>query len=261
MGTTTRLLLEKLVAGASTKANLISYWNSNAELLDMMAARAGLPGDSDDLAIDIATPSGAGDITKSVSIGPYLDLTAAYKNNDAFICWNARHSGSTATWNVFAPVYDDGYGFLLWGSMDTYLGIYSRYWNGISDGVAFPGAFDLRFKFSYDGNFWAAADVSALTFTDRTPAFVGDAIAAIRKIQATKKGEIDHATLPEFAVVPYQDAKGEWWPGRSLGDMVSVLTVAIQQLAVNYDAAIAERDSKIEELSKRIDALAAKLPA
>jgi hypothetical protein len=54
---------------------------------------------------------------------------------------------------------------------------------------------------------------------------------------------------------------GEWWPGRSLGDMVSVLTVAIQQLAASYDAAIAERDGKIEALSQRIDELAAKLQA
>jgi hypothetical protein len=115
------------------------------------------------------------------------------------------------------------------------------------------------FEVTGAGNLYALGDISGQSFTDRTLAFTGNALAAIEKIKATKKGEIDHASLPEFAVMPYQDAKGDWWPGRSLGDMVSVLTVAIQQLAASYDAAISERDSKIEELSKRIDSLAAKI--
>jgi hypothetical protein len=47
------------------------------------------------------------------------------------------------------------------------------------------------------GDIYASGDVSALTFTDRTPHFEGDALAEILKISGIK-GEIDHSTLPEF---------------------------------------------------------------
>ena len=71
------------------------------------------------------------------------------------------------------------------------------------------------------GDLYAAGDVSALTFTDRTPFFKGDAIEKIKKILPDANGNIDHSTLPEEAVS---------MKGRDIGAMVSILTVAIQQL-------------------------------
>ena len=50
---------------------------------------------------------------------------------------------------------------------------------------------------------YATGDVSALTFTDRTPIFEGDALVEINRIQG-KDGEIDHSTLPEFVKVERQ---------------------------------------------------------
>jgi len=47
-------------------------------------------------------------------------------------------------------------------------------------------------------NIYTAGNCSALTFTDRTPDFEGDALAALKPITG-KDGEVDHTTLPEFA--------------------------------------------------------------
>lgn len=102
---------------------------------------------------------------------------------------------------------------------------------------------------------YASGNVSALTFTDRTEAFQGSALSDIEKIKTTGKGDLDHATLPEFAVMPYQDESGEWWPGRSLGAMISILVKATQERSAQYAAAIADRDAKIEKLESRIAAL------
>jgi hypothetical protein len=90
------------------------------------------------------------------------------------------------------------------------------------------------------GDAYFTADVSALTFTDRTSFFEGDALAAILAIRGKAgkdKGLIDHATLPEFArrslITKSLDDNGEEIvteePGRDLGAMLSILTKAIQQ--------------------------------
>lgn len=68
---------------------------------------------------------------------------------------------------------------------------------------------------------YANGNVSAASFTDRTPFFEGDAIEAVRNIKGVD-GELDHTTLPEFVVVDSEY--------RDVGAMVSVLTVAVQQL-------------------------------
>jgi hypothetical protein len=85
------------------------------------------------------------------------------------------------------------------------------------------------------GNAWFVADVSALTFTDRTLFYEGDALNEIKKIKGDGKGNIDHDTLPAFVrrEVRKQDMNKspEIVPSRDLGGMVSMLTVAVQQLA------------------------------
>jgi len=86
---------------------------------------------------------------------------------------------------------------------------------------------------------------SALSFTDRTPFFQGDAVAEIKKIKGVN-GEIDHSTLPSFARVVREVptnttdtmSKGltEEVVERDLGAMISVLTVAVQQLTSRIEA-------------------------
>jgi hypothetical protein len=77
------------------------------------------------------------------------------------------------------------------------------------------------------GNAWFANNVSALSFTDRTPGYEGDALKELARVRA-RNGEIDHATLPAFAV--HENG------GRDLGAMISMLTVAVQQLTAKVDA-------------------------
>lgn len=105
------------------------------------------------------------------------------------------------------------------------------------------------------GNVWMVANCSALSFTDRTPFYEGDALSEIRTIKGID-GKIDHKTLPTFArvereviVEPAVEAKGkvkakpavtEIQQERDLGAMISMMTVAIQQLS-----------AKVEELEKK----------
>lgn len=102
------------------------------------------------------------------------------------------------------------------------------------------------------GNSWFSGDVSALTFTDRTPFYEGDALTEISRIKG-KNGEIDHATLPEFARIR-KIVNGTVEENRDIGGMVSVLTVAVQQLnTINK-----EQQAKINALEARIAKLEVK---
>lgn len=93
------------------------------------------------------------------------------------------------------------------------------------------------------GSTWIVGNCSALSFTDRTPFYKGDALAEINKIKGKLseigKEEIDHDSLPDFARVQKKDDQGNTIKERDLGAMISMLTVAVQQL-----------DKKINELKK-----------
>ena len=82
------------------------------------------------------------------------------------------------------------------------------------------------------GSLWVYNNMSALSFTDRTPFYEGDALAEIAKIKG-KGGKVDHSSLPEFVKVESKDEKKEG--ERDLGAMISVLTVAVQQLLIRIE--------------------------
>jgi hypothetical protein len=118
-------------------------------------------------------------------------------------------------------------------------------------------------RLNCDNDAYFAKDVSALTFTDRTPAFEGDALSELKKIKG-KNGKIDHATLPKMAQretkerIYTKDEKGNKIkdkdgkpiyedikvPGRDLGAMISILTVAVQQLTDKVEALEAKWSQK-----------------
>ena len=86
---------------------------------------------------------------------------------------------------------------------------------------------------------YADGDVSALTFTDRTPHYSGDALAEIRGVRGNGKGRLDHASLPGFArkvIHVKRDGADVFEEGRDLGAMVSILTTAVQQLLERIEA-------------------------
>ena len=102
-----------------------------------------------------------------------------------------------------------------------------------------------------NANVYMAADCSALSFTDRTPYFKGDALAVIKNIKGKKNTEggyeIDHSTLPDIArktirrKVPISSIIEEGFldmeeEGRDIGAMISILTVAIQQQQTQIEA-------------------------
>lgn len=105
----------------------------------------------------------------------------------------------------------------------------------------------------YCTNFYAGGNVSADSFTDRTPFFEGDALSQIKGIRSIN-GELDHSSLPSFArktlkvkVKGKSDLSKEIeQDGRDLGAMISILTVGMQQLL--------SRVEKLESANKAIQA-------
>jgi hypothetical protein len=101
-----------------------------------------------------------------------------------------------------------------------------------------------------DDNLYVVGNCSAQSFTDRTEAFTGEALKAISKISPTEDGMIDHETLPEFAVVSQVGGNKE----RNVGNMVSILTTAVQELMEELE----KRDKKINDLRERLEKLEVK---
>lgn len=102
-----------------------------------------------------------------------------------------------------------------------------------------------------DGNAVFSGDVAAASFTDNTPAFEEDAIDAIKKISSDKKGNILHSTLPKSAQREYITQSGEKKIGRDIGNMISVLTKAVQELT----ELVEQKDEQIKNLISRIEKL------
>ena len=105
------------------------------------------------------------------------------------------------------------------------------------------------YPLSVTGNAWFSANVSALSFTDRTPSYEGDALSELSKIKG-KNGEIDHGTLPKFArkITP----EGE--DGRDLGAMISMLVKAVQQIKEVLDNSFTwntNQDERIKQLEEQ----------
>ena len=80
---------------------------------------------------------------------------------------------------------------------------------------------------------YLVGDCSALTFTDRTPGYEGEAIKELSKIKS-KNWKINHATMPDFMKAIKKDGTVE----RNLGNTITMLIKAVQEL-----------DAKIEALS------------
>jgi hypothetical protein len=130
----------------------------------------------------------------------------------------------------------------------------------------YGGSFQSNFSYAVyaEGDSYFTGDVSALSFTDRTPFYEGDALTELCAIKS-KGGQIDHDSLPGFArktgkkhifeerqVAQKDKVKGprierdgkiyervkvgeEEEQQRDLGAMISMLTVAVQQIAERLD--------------------------
>jgi len=111
---------------------------------------------------------------------------------------------------------NSGYG--LYHSADSYVSTFS------------DGTIALKTDAYVYGN------MSALSITDRTPFYSGDAISEIMKIKG-KNGEIDHTTLPKFVQKKIKkEGTKEEQNERDIGAMLSMLTVAVQQLTTRIES-------------------------
>lgn len=105
---------------------------------------------------------------------------------------------------------------------------------------------------------YVATNCSAQSFTDRTPAYFGNALDELRWTSGSRAKGIDHSSLPKFAQKTIvgtrinEDGEKEDYQeeGRDLGAMVSVLTRAVQQLADKLDS----QQRLIEDLNRRVSA-------
>lgn len=131
--------------------------------------------------------------------------------------------------------------------------LYAYRWNGSSgkecriEATVDPGAGGAYVTATCD-TFYTSADAyigddiyivdncSALTFTDRTPHYTGDALAELRQVRGDRRKGIDHSSLPAFARRQVRTKGGGSEEGRDLGAMISMLTVAVQQLDARLDA-------------------------
>ncbi len=87
--------------------------------------------------------------------------------------------------------------------------------------------------------------MNCASLTDHTPGYNGDALAEMKNITNDAKGRISHKTLPAFARAKFTDpSTGQETEGRNIGNMVSILTKAVQQLT-----------EKIETLENKITQL------
>lgn len=117
--------------------------------------------------------------------------------------------------------------------------IYNSGGVSIGSSVTDPGA----------DNLYVTGDVNCGSLTDHTPGYSGDALAELKNITNDAQGRISHKTLPAFARSNYTDPDtGEVTEGRNIGNMVSILTKAVQQLTEKLEAA----EKKIAELEAKV---------
>jgi hypothetical protein len=110
----------------------------------------------------------------------------------------------------------------------------SAYWTNYMSGTTLIWyAAANKMTLSNVGDLWVAGNVSADSFTDRTPFYEGDALSELSKIQGIS-GEIDHVSLPNFMrkVKINKNSQGKLIIeyGRDIGATVSMLIRAVQQL-------------------------------
>ena len=113
----------------------------------------------------------------------------------------------------------------------------------------------------YTGDAWFVGDVSALSFTDRTPSVANDydALTDLKKVRSID-GKIDHDTLPDIVkgteekyiydendeIIDTEIIPTEIIPTRNIGMSVSVNVRAIQQLLDRIEAL----ETRVAQLEK-----------
>ena len=101
---------------------------------------------------------------------------------------------------------------------------------------------------TFGGSIYVTGDMSALTITDRTPYYEGDALSELALIKGNN-GQIDHHTLPPFVqvkrMIKTKNKTGnittEFQDERNIGNLLSMHTVGINQLNDKYKQLFGEQ--------------------
>lgn len=172
-----------------------------------------------------ATWTNAANYTGQVS---YRDTTGKY------VDWVAMsYVGSTdyATYYARAMLYANRYN----GSTNKE----SRIEAAVDPGTGASSVTAACDGFFATGTGYFTGGLSADYYADHTPYFYGDAVSELRQVRGKMRGakrEIDHSSLPKFARRTMERKDGTLEEGRDLGAMISMLTVAVQQLDARLDA-------------------------
>lgn len=203
-------------------------------------------------------------------MGNYTSISNRYSAADTWIGQNAYANSLTANQIQLTSSYIAlGAAILNIG----FQGLYFYQWSAADLAGKTAGSVltlpTVSISVSAAGALWIKDNCSALSFTDRTPFYEGDALSEIMLISG-KDGEIDHGTLPEFVRREYfkeslpdkepviesdsasilvqdveavgqslevlSDSMPELIKERDLGAMISMLTVAVQQIGRRLEA-------------------------
>ena len=131
---------------------------------------------------------------------------------------------------------------------------------GLQDGASINTGLIISGYTQVGSDLYVIGSCSAQSFIDRTPFYDDDALTELSKIKGTKDGEIDHETLPSFAQVNLEDGTIE----RDIGNMVSIITKAIQQIIRKFkkvETKLTTSEKEVLALSDRISKIEMMLSA
>ena len=131
---------------------------------------------------------------------------------------------------------------------------------GLQDGASINTSLIISGYTQVGNDLYVIGSCSAQSFIDRTPFYDDDALTELSKIKGTKDGEIDHTTLPSFAQVSLEDGTIE----RDIGNMVSIITKAIQQIIRKFkkiETRLSTSEKEVLSLSERISKIETMLSA
>lgn len=194
-----------------------------------------------DTAIHIASlTDGHLDLTADVSIdlngSSYVDGDMTFNSKDLE---GIRYLNIGTTAQDFKFYLLDGSNYVSWAGYGMYFynaDKYSAIWTNSAsgDGVYLSyvsGA--THYSINAFGNAYFGLDVSAASFTDRTPAWTGTSEEALDQLtrMSSSGGQIDHTTLPAFTRRKVKDPKtGADIEGRDLGATITMLVESVKEL-------------------------------
>ena len=191
-------------SGDTVTFNAATWTLANDAAVALSGGLNGLNFDSNTLSIDAANHRiGAGTDAPSTTLHVNGD---AYVGNTAFSNPNGWGEiidiggGQHACFQTRTSTIRGGFGSTVWGAFGSGAGVYVM---SMLNHPLFIGSNSIpSATVETDGDWWFRNDVSAQSFSDRTPSYEGDALTLINGMKSID-GKIAHATLGPARVIKY----------------------------------------------------------